>query len=84
MKRIDTGCISPYYGDDEAMLFLGDTFESLQSLEPGSADMVFTDPQYFLSNGGITCHSGKMVSVHRRLRRTMSSTGAGSGSAKGS
>ena len=65
MKRIDTGCISPYYGDDEAMLFLGDTFESLQSLEPGSADMVFTDPQYFLSNGGITCHSGKMVSVNK-------------------
>ena len=28
-------------------------------------DLVFTDPPYFLSNGGITCHAGRMVSVNR-------------------
>ena len=27
--------------------------------------MIFADPPYFLSNGGITCHSGKMVSVDK-------------------
>ncbi len=27
--------------------------------------MIFADPPYFLSNGGITCHAGKMVSVNK-------------------
>jgi len=30
-----------------------------------SVDMIFADPPYFLSNGGITCHAGKMVSVNK-------------------
>lgn len=28
-------------------------------------DMIFADPPYFLSNGGITCHAGKMVKVDK-------------------
>ena len=28
-------------------------------------DLIFADPPYFLSNGGITCQSGKMVSVNK-------------------
>ena len=28
-------------------------------------DMIFADPPYFLSNGGITCQSGKMVKVDK-------------------
>jgi site-specific DNA-methyltransferase (adenine-specific) len=31
----------------------------------GRFDMVFADPPYFLSNGGITCHAGKMVKVDK-------------------
>ena len=31
----------------------------------GCFDMIFADPPYFLSNGGITCHAGKMVQVHK-------------------
>jgi len=31
----------------------------------GCFDMIFADPPYFLSNGGITCHAGRMVSVHK-------------------
>jgi DNA modification methylase len=27
-----------------------------------SVDMIFADPSYNLSNGGITCHAGHMVS----------------------
>jgi site-specific DNA-methyltransferase (adenine-specific) len=31
----------------------------------GIADMIFADPPYFLSNDGITCQSGRMVSVNK-------------------
>ena len=31
----------------------------------GYFDMIFADPPYFLSNGGITCHAGKMVKVDK-------------------
>ncbi|TAE34615.1 MAG: site-specific DNA-methyltransferase [Alphaproteobacteria bacterium] len=31
----------------------------------GCFDMIFADPPYFLSNGGITCKAGKMVSVDK-------------------
>jgi site-specific DNA-methyltransferase (adenine-specific) len=31
----------------------------------GCFDMVFVDPPYFLSNGGITCHAGRMVKVDK-------------------
>ncbi len=31
----------------------------------GCFDMIFADPPYFLSNGGITCQNGRMVSVDK-------------------
>ncbi len=31
----------------------------------GRFDCIFADPPYFLSNGGITCHAGKMVKVDK-------------------
>ena len=31
----------------------------------GVFDMIFADPPYFLSNGGITCHGGRMVKVDK-------------------
>jgi len=31
----------------------------------GVFDVIFADPPYFLSNGGITCHAGRMVSVDK-------------------
>jgi site-specific DNA-methyltransferase (adenine-specific) len=31
----------------------------------GRFDMIFADPPYFLSNGGITCHAGRMVKVDK-------------------
>ena len=31
----------------------------------GVFDMIFADPPYFLSNGGITCQAGKMVKVDK-------------------
>jgi site-specific DNA-methyltransferase (adenine-specific) len=31
----------------------------------GCFDLIFADPPYFLSNGGITCHAGKRVKVDK-------------------
>ena len=33
----------------------------------GRFDCIFADPPYFLSNGGITCHAGKMVRSTRAI-----------------
>jgi site-specific DNA-methyltransferase (adenine-specific) len=47
------------------ILYHGDALEVLPQIADASADLVFADPPYFLSNGGITCQSGKMVSVNK-------------------
>ena len=36
-----------------------------ESHPEGRFDLVFADPPYFLSNGGITCHAGRMVRVDK-------------------
>ena len=46
-------------------LLKGDCIEILKQARENSVDMIFADPPYFLSNGGITCHAGKMVSVNK-------------------
>lgn len=56
---------SPYYADEAGSVFLGDSFDLLPLLPEGSVDMVFADPPYFLSNGGISCSGGKQVSVNK-------------------
>lgn len=54
-----------FYEDDYCQLYLDDTFEALKNIKVESIDMIFADPPYFLSNDGITCHAGKMVSVNK-------------------
>lgn len=54
-----------FYENDFARLILGDTFQILPKLRRESIDMIFADPPYFLSNDGITCKGGKMVSVNK-------------------
>ena len=51
-------------------LYHGNCLELLDAIydryrEDGRFDMIFADPPYFLSNGGITCHAGKMVKVDK-------------------
>jgi len=46
-------------------LIKGDCIEILNETKENSFDMIFADPPYFLSNGGISCHAGKMVSVNK-------------------
>ncbi|MGC1416722.1 MAG: hypothetical protein WA817_15660, partial [Candidatus Acidiferrum sp.] len=44
-------------------IYQSDCLALMQNLPASSVDLIFADPPYFLSNGGITCHAGKMVSV---------------------
>ena len=39
--------------------------ERLNEIEDNSIDAIFADPPYFLSNGGISVHSGKQVCVDK-------------------
>jgi site-specific DNA-methyltransferase (adenine-specific) len=48
-------------------LYRGDALELLKRAKDEHFDLIFADPPYFLSNGGITCHAGKMVSVNKGL-----------------
>lgn len=51
--------------DDSIKCIHGDAFEILPSIKDKSIDMIFLDPPYFLSNGGISCSGGKQVSVNK-------------------
>src|SRR4029077_466144 len=46
-------------------IYQGDCLEILAAIPEGCVDLIFADPPYFLSNNGITCHAGKMVSVNK-------------------
>ncbi len=46
-------------------IYQGDCLDVMAALPEESVDLIFADPPYFLSNDGITCHAGKMVSVNK-------------------
>lgn len=46
-------------------IFNGDSMQFLQYIPDKSIDMIFADPPYFLSNGGISCKNGRMVCVDK-------------------
>ena len=54
-----------YYENENFKLINNDTFKALQKFEDKAFDMIFADPPYFLSDNGITCSGGKMVSVNK-------------------
>ncbi|MDR2707102.1 MAG: site-specific DNA-methyltransferase [Planctomycetaceae bacterium] len=58
--------IKPYFKSDDNNFYLlhGDTFELLPQFD-FKFDMVFADPPYFLSNGGLTIQNGQIVSVNK-------------------
>lgn len=57
--------VKTYFEKDNFTLYHADCLDFLQNLPENSVDMIFADPPYFLSNGGFTCHNGKMVSVQK-------------------
>lgn len=65
MNRLLKGRTVPFYETEREQVFLGDCMELLKKAEPGSVDLVFADPPYFLSSGGVTCQGGRMVSVNK-------------------
>lgn len=50
--------------NNDFTLYQGDCLEVLKNLNV-KFNMIFADPPYFLSNGGISVHAGKMVSVNK-------------------
>ena len=54
-----------FFDGTDFELLLGDSFKLLKKMEPKSVDMIFADPPYFLSDGGVSCHSGRQVSVDK-------------------
>jgi site-specific DNA-methyltransferase (adenine-specific) len=58
----------PYYSsaNGDIVLYHGDSVDVLPAAElPGAVDLLFADPPYFLSNGGITCKNGKRAKVDK-------------------
>lgn len=55
----------PYYYSDDTTLYWGDCCEVLRAMPKESVDMIFADPPYFLSNGGMSVHSGKRFCVDK-------------------
>lgn len=65
MRRKPDQKLKPYFEEDEFTLYLDDCLKLLKKFPENHFDMIFADPPYHLSNGGITVHAGKMVSVNK-------------------
>ncbi|MCO6542361.1 MAG: site-specific DNA-methyltransferase [Lactobacillus sp.] len=57
--------LKPYYMDQQTILILHDSFDFMSHMKPQTMDMIFADPPYFLSNGGISTSGGKIVCVNK-------------------
>src|SRR5262249_23973634 len=55
----------PYAQGAGYRLYQADSPRLLPQFKPGSIDLSFADPPYFLSNGGFTCKSGRRAPVEK-------------------
>jgi site-specific DNA-methyltransferase (adenine-specific) len=67
MSKSPANLPAPAFDDPKHHLriYQGDCRDLLAQIPESSVDLVFADPPYFLSDGGITCRAGKMVSVNK-------------------
>lgn len=64
-KEVTYKDVRQYISQDKDFILLqGDCFELLPQID-SEFDMIFADPPYFLSNGGITCQNGKIACVDK-------------------
>jgi len=64
----NSGAVKPFFASTRGdfALYHGNALEVLPRLGIDSAgDLIFADPPYFLSNDGVTCQAGRMVSVNK-------------------
>lgn len=66
-QETETSRPSPFFVNEPhaLRLYQGDALELMRQAKAGIFDLIFADPPYFLSNDGITCQAGKMVSVNK-------------------
>ena len=57
--------IQPIYKTDDTALYHADCLKIMVKFPDNYVDMIVADPPYNLSNNGITCHAGRMVSVNK-------------------
>jgi site-specific DNA-methyltransferase (adenine-specific) len=57
--------LKPFWHNDQSLLLRGDCVKIMPQIKEKSIDVIFADPPYFLSSGGISVQSGKMVSVNK-------------------
>jgi hypothetical protein len=53
------------FGEPGAMVYLADRVDLMKIIPPGSVDVVFADPPYRLSNGGVTAKNGRRAPVDK-------------------
>ena len=59
------GLNNSFWRSEKAEIFLGECVQWMLSLPAESIDCIWTDPPYLLSNDGMTCVAGKMVTVNK-------------------
>ena len=57
--------INSYFSKNNFTIYHGNCLELLESIDSDSIDMIFADPPYNLSTGGVSVHAGKFVSVDK-------------------
>ncbi len=57
--------LKPFWHNNQSLLLKGDCMRIMPQINEKSIDVIFSDPPYFLSSGGISVQSGKMVSVNK-------------------
>ncbi|MBW6486937.1 MAG: site-specific DNA-methyltransferase [Syntrophobacterales bacterium] len=66
-SKVADNSISPFYYDivSKIKLYNLDTFSFFSNIPDNCVDLIFADPPYFLSSGGITCSNGKKQNVNK-------------------
>jgi site-specific DNA-methyltransferase (adenine-specific) len=53
------------YGEPGAVVYRADCTELMRLMPAGSVDVIFADPPYRLSRGGVSVKGGRLVSVDK-------------------